>query len=140
MTPQPARSGSKPRLKDLSFGAASADYEASHDPDLLLRGFIDPLRLAHEAIVGRKYLFLGYKGSGKSALGEHLLLLSKSDPHLFVRFTNIADVSLLHSARSAKVRLNLKRDIQWFGRGYCCYSCFIPSTATKAPTPSKTKA
>ncbi len=77
----------------MNFGSASADYEASHDPDLLLSGFIDPLHLVREAIAGRRFLFLGYKGSGKSALGEHLLLLSKSDPQLFVEFTNIADVS-----------------------------------------------
>ena len=83
----------KRRLKDVQFGFASADYEASHDPDLLLRGFVDPLRLVDEAKTSRKSLFLGYKGSGKSALGEHLLLLSKSDPHLFVRFINIADIS-----------------------------------------------
>lgn len=86
-------SGTRPRLRELNFGAASADYEASHDPDLLLSGFIDPLRLVQEAIDGRKFFFLGYKGSGKSALGEHLLLLSKSNPQLFVEFTNIADVS-----------------------------------------------
>jgi hypothetical protein len=81
------------RLKDLQFGFASADHEASHDPDLLLRGFVDPFHLVDEAKSGRKFLFLGYKGSGKSALGEHLLLLSKADPHLFVKFTNIADIS-----------------------------------------------
>jgi hypothetical protein len=92
MTPH-VRLSPKLRLKDLNFGFASADYEASHDPDLLISGFVDPLRLAQEAISGRRFLFLGYKGSGKSALGEHLLLLSKSDPNLFVRFTNIADVS-----------------------------------------------
>jgi hypothetical protein len=83
----------KKRLKDLSFGFASADCEASHEPELLLSGFLDPFGLVDEAKCGRKFLFLGYKGSGKSALGEHLLLLSKSDPHLFVKFTNIADIS-----------------------------------------------
>ena len=83
----------KRRLKDVQFGFASADHEASHDPDLLLGGFVDPLRLVDEAKNTRKSLFLGYKGSGKSALGEHLLLLSKSDPRLFVRFINIADIS-----------------------------------------------
>jgi hypothetical protein len=83
----------KKRLRDLHFGFASADHEASYDPDLLLRGFVDPFRMVEEATTGRKFLFMGYKGSGKSALGEHLLLLSHSEPQLFVRFTNIADVS-----------------------------------------------
>jgi hypothetical protein len=88
--PQPAP---KIPLKNFHFGFASADHEASHDPDLLLRGFVDPFDLVKEAKVGGKFLFLGYKGSGKSALGEHLRLLSQSDPHLFVKFINIADVS-----------------------------------------------
>src|ERR1022692_3086363 len=81
------------RLKDLNFGFASADFESSHDPDLLLRGFVDPMNLVEEARDGRRFLFLGYKGSGKSALGEHLRLVAETDSHLFVRFVNIADVS-----------------------------------------------
>ncbi len=81
------------RLKDLSFGFASADFEAAQDPDLLLRGFVDPFKLVDEARAGKRWLFLGYKGSGKSALGEHLRLVSASDPHLFVQTVNIADVS-----------------------------------------------
>jgi hypothetical protein len=81
------------RLRDYSFGFASADFEASHDPNLLLRGFVDPMNLVGEAKDGRRWLFLGYKGSGKSALGEHLRLVAEDDPHSFVRFVNIADVS-----------------------------------------------
>ena len=49
--------------------------------------------LVDEARSGQRFLFLGYKGSGKSALGEHLRLLSNSDPHLFVHLINIADIS-----------------------------------------------
>src|ERR1019366_6311772 len=81
------------RLRDYSFGFASADFEASHDPNLLLRGFVDPMNLVGEAKDGRRWLFLGYKGSGKSALGEHLRLVAEDDPNSFVRFVNIADVS-----------------------------------------------
>ena len=81
------------RLKDFSFGFASADFEASHEPDLLLRGFVDPMNLVPEVRTGKRWLFLGYKGSGKSALGEHLRLVSESDPELFVHFVNIADIS-----------------------------------------------
>jgi hypothetical protein len=81
------------KFKRLSFGFASADFEASQEPDLLLRGFVDPLGLVAAARDGRKFLFLGYKGSGKSALGEHLRLIAQDSPHLFVRFVNIADVS-----------------------------------------------
>src|ERR1700730_3392269 len=81
------------RLRDITFGFASADFEATHDPDLLLSGFVDHMQLVDKAKNGRKFLFLGYKGSGKSALGEHLKLLAQSDPQMFVQFVNIADVS-----------------------------------------------
>lgn len=81
------------RFKDLVLGFDSADFEATHHPDLLLRGFVDHMGLAEEAKYGRKFLFLGYKGSGKSALGEHLRLVAASDPELFVEFVNIDDVS-----------------------------------------------
>src|SRR5713226_920910 len=81
------------RLKDLTFGFDSADFEAKHKPDLLLRGFVDHMGLAEEARNGPRFLFLGCKGSGKSALGEHLRLVAKEDPHLFVESVNIDDVS-----------------------------------------------
>ena len=81
------------RFKDLILGFDSADYEATHHPDLLLRGFVDPRGLADVARSGKKFLFLGSKGSGKSALGEHLKLVAQRDPELFVTFVNIDDVS-----------------------------------------------
>ncbi len=81
------------RLKDFDFGFASADTEAADKPELLLKGFLDHLRMVEEAKDGRKFLFLGYKGSGKSALGERLVLLAEDDPNLFVRMINIADLS-----------------------------------------------
>ena len=44
-----------------------------------------------EAKAGRRFLFLGYKGSGKSALAEHLRLSSEQDSELFVTTTILAD-------------------------------------------------
>lgn len=81
------------RLKDFDFGFASADKEAADKPELLLHGFLDHLQMVEEAKDGRKFLFLGYKGSGKSALGEKLVLLTESEPNLFVRMISIADLS-----------------------------------------------
>jgi len=81
------------RLKDFDFGYASADAEASDRPDLLLRGYFDHSGIIQEALHGKKFLFLGYKGSGKSALGEHLVLGAKNKPELFIRMVNIADIS-----------------------------------------------
>jgi hypothetical protein len=48
----------KRRLKDLQFGFVSADHEASYDPDLLLRGFVDPFHLVDEAKNGRSVIGL----------------------------------------------------------------------------------
>lgn len=81
------------RLKDFDFGYASASAEASNKPSLLLQGFIDRESIIDKAISAREFLFLGYKGSGKSALGEHLRLLATDNPQLFVKFIDIADMS-----------------------------------------------
>jgi hypothetical protein len=81
------------RLRDFDFGFASADTEAADRPELLRGGFLDHLGMEEEAKDGRRFIFLGYKGSGKSALGERLVLLAEGDPCLFVRMINIADVS-----------------------------------------------
>jgi len=81
------------RLKDFDFGYASASAEASNKPSLLLQGFVDRERIIEKAISAREFLFLGHKGSGKSALGEHIRLLAADNPQLFVKFIDIADMS-----------------------------------------------
>jgi len=81
------------RLKDFDFGYASADAEVSDRPELLERGFLDHAGMIDTALNSRKFLFLGYKGSGKSALGEHLVLIAEKDYSLFVRMLNISDLS-----------------------------------------------
>lgn len=51
---------------------ASAEQEGAADPNLLLDGFFDLGGLVQEATAGHRFLFLGYKGSGKSAISEEL--------------------------------------------------------------------
>src|SRR5882672_1368953 len=75
----------------LKFGWASAEQEGASDPNLLLDGFLDLGGVAEEATRGHKFLFLGYKGSGKSAISEHIRLKAASDPQLFVTTTFLAD-------------------------------------------------
>lgn len=77
----------------FEFGSASADAEASDRPELLLRGYFDYSGLIDTALNGSKFLFLGHKGSGKSALGEHLALATQDDPQTFIRMVDIADLS-----------------------------------------------
>jgi hypothetical protein len=59
MAPQPPTTTKPVKFKTLSFGFASADFEASQEPDLLLRGFVDPMGLVDEARNGRKSLLSG---------------------------------------------------------------------------------
>ena len=63
-------------FKKINFGRADAHTEGELYPDLLKNGFFNISSVVDEALSGHKFLFLGYKGSGKSSLSEHLRLLS----------------------------------------------------------------
>jgi len=78
-------------FESLKLGWASAEDEGSSDPNLLLAGFFDINGISREVRTGHKFLVLGYKGSGKSALSEHLRLTADSDPELFTIPTFLAD-------------------------------------------------
>jgi len=83
------RSSRVPRLGDIQFGFASAEKEGAEAPDLLLTGFLDDAQLSQSAVWGSPFLFLGHKGSGKTALAEHARLLAESRPDLFVTTTTL---------------------------------------------------
>jgi hypothetical protein len=76
---------------DINFGYASAEREGADAPDLLLRGYLDHGDVAREALEGSRFLFLGYKGSGKSAIGERARLLAAGDPMLFANHAVLDD-------------------------------------------------
>lgn len=76
---------------ELKLGYASAEEEGVSDPELLLQGYFDLNGLINEAKLGRKFLFLGYKGSGKSAISEHLRLSAIGDSQQFVTTTFLSD-------------------------------------------------
>jgi len=78
-----------PRFTDIEFGFASAEKECAEAPDLLLSGFFDDANLSDTALRGSPFLFLGYKGSGKTALAEHARLLAERTPDLFVTSTTL---------------------------------------------------
>jgi hypothetical protein len=73
----------------IQFGFASAETEGAEAPDLLLNGFFDDAGLSDAALFGLPFLFLGYKGSGKTALAEHARLLAEDRPELFVTATSL---------------------------------------------------
>ena len=83
------RVGLSGAFKDIQFGFASAEKEGADAPDLLLDGFFDVTNISDEALWGSAFLFLGYKGSGKTALAEHARLLAERRPDLFVTVTTL---------------------------------------------------
>ena len=79
-------------FKSINFGKASAEAESTVSPFLLLEGYLDSKNFADEAISGERFLFLGYKGAGKTALGEHLKLCASRDPYqLFISSVFLSD-------------------------------------------------
>lgn len=78
-------------FNSLRFGYASAENERVNDPELLLKGYYDYRGLVEEALNGDRYLFLGYKGSGKSAIGQKLSVEYADDPMVFVDNLQLKD-------------------------------------------------
>lgn len=74
---------------DIQFGFAAAEKEGAEAPSLLLEGFLDEAHVSDAALSGSPFLFLGYKGSGKTALAEHARLLAERRPHVFVTTTTL---------------------------------------------------
>lgn len=79
------------RFDEIRFGYASAEVEGAREPQLLLEGYYDSHGLIRQAAESDKFLFLGYKGSGKSAIGQRLRLLAEDDPQLFVSTVFLSD-------------------------------------------------
>jgi hypothetical protein len=78
---------------DINFGYADAHREGAEAPELLLDGFLDQSGITDEALYGPSFLFLGYKGSGKTALAERARLLSANDPALRVTCMSLEEFS-----------------------------------------------
>src|SRR5689334_1927335 len=79
------------RFSDIDFGFTSAEKEGAENPALLREGFFDVGGVRDQALRGSQFLFLGYKGSGKSAISEHLRLIADADSSLFVHPMVLAD-------------------------------------------------
>lgn len=61
-------------FRKIDFGRADAHTEGEDTPNLLKDGFVDIDQVVNRAVKTSTFLFLGYKGSGKSSLSEHLRL------------------------------------------------------------------
>ncbi|MBA4365226.1 MAG: hypothetical protein C0398_04360 [Coprothermobacter sp.] len=80
------------RFDQITLGCANATNEATQFPQLLLDGYLDSHGLGKELLEGHRFLVLGPKGSGKTAVAEHLRLVADSDPSsTFVTLCNLGD-------------------------------------------------
>ncbi len=72
----------QPAYRDLYFGMSDSRNEANDDPDTFIKSYVD-LNGASEAIKrGAKFLVLGPKGTGKSALAWYLRETESTGSHL----------------------------------------------------------
>lgn len=81
----------KTKFTDVKFGLISAEAERRKSPNLLLQGFFERFGVIDGLINGSEYLVLGYKGSGKSSIAEHIGLESKERSDLFVESLLLRD-------------------------------------------------
>lgn len=64
-------------FRKIDFGNTDAQTESLTNPNLLIDGYYDmENRVKRLLTTSSSFLVLGYKGSGKTALSEHLYLMS----------------------------------------------------------------
>lgn len=78
-------------FREIKFGLSEAEEEKATSPQLLLDGFFDGFGYTEQLLKKNTFLIYGSKGSGKSALGSRLELLSKEDDRLFVQQHYLVD-------------------------------------------------
>lgn len=80
------------KFSDINFGYASAEQEGVNHPELLLSGYFNLHNIVNEARFSPKFLFLGYKGAGKSAISERLRLLAEQNKDLYTTAITLSDL------------------------------------------------
>ncbi|UKK83306.1 hypothetical protein L7H23_12105 [Sphingopyxis sp. BSN-002] len=89
-------------FKNINFGFASAEKEKAKNPELLINGYVDFEGAYKSAIKGDEFLYLGYKGSGKSAIGKKIELESENSHDLFAKIIFIGDFPFTSFAKMVK--------------------------------------
>lgn len=81
-------------FNEIEFGKATGEQESLSHPILLERGFINKENALEQLRDSDKFLILGFKGSGKSILGEKIRLESttgNSKPNICASVNHLAD-------------------------------------------------
>jgi hypothetical protein len=81
---RPSQSSPGIDIRNVVFGLAAAEQERFSKPELLLDGFLDAYGLVAAVRQGTKFLILGPKGSGKSAIASRIELLAHQKGDAFV--------------------------------------------------------
>lgn len=66
-------------FKTIDFGRIAAEDELTYSPHLLINGFFDDYGYIDAITKSEKFLMLGPKGSGKSAIGSKLEVNAEPD-------------------------------------------------------------
>lgn len=75
----------------INFGFSDGEVEAARSPELLDKGFFDNQGIIDELITGPAFLVLGYKGSGKTLIGEKLFQKSQAKFNWFCNKFKLGD-------------------------------------------------
>ena len=78
-------------FKDIKFGHSSAEAESSMSPELLAEGYLDPFGVIKKAEFGHEFLFLGYKGSGKTAISKKMRMNFEGSSDKFITNVELGD-------------------------------------------------
>lgn len=81
----------RPRYVDLYFGYSDSGNEAKSNEDEFVRSYVDLRNATQSVVAGEKFLVLGPKGTGKSALAWYLFATESNFEHL----TSVKDASSL---------------------------------------------
>jgi len=79
----------------FNIGVAEAEGEANNSKIALSEVFEDFLDVISQ-INNEKFIILGRKGSGKSAIGEHICHIASSDANIFAKFIRRTEIDIEH--------------------------------------------
>lgn len=96
------------RFRSLYFGMAAAEAEVARDADRFRETYFDPWNLATEIEQARRFLILGPKGAGKSAVARYLELRWRATLGDHAVFSNFVDFDELNRTQTPLVSLDKK--------------------------------
>lgn len=89
----PKRQKNVRTTEGFCLGVTEAEGEAHNSSIVLSEVFEDFLDVI-KRINNEKFIILGRKGCGKSAIGEHIYDIAQSDPNIFVKFIRKTDIDI----------------------------------------------